>query len=77
MLVLNNPNFSLPWFKLASSQASSIILVDGGANIYHSLQTGITEQSISKVKAIIGDLDSVESEVEQFYKYRDVKIIKD
>jgi thiamine pyrophosphokinase len=52
-------------------------LVDGGANIFHSLQAGFTEKSISKVKALIGDLDSVEPEVEQFYKYRNVKIVKD
>jgi len=62
-MVLNNSNFNLPWFKRISSLASSILLVDGGANVFHSLQLGVPEQSIPKVKAIIGDLDSIRPEV--------------
>lgn len=81
-MIQNNENFNHQWLKKILLQTKNILLADGGANILyseilmkdHRLKF---DEVISKIKAIIGDLDSVTDEVKNFYQSKGVKLIKE
>ena len=69
LVILNSSCFCLPMVKNIWIRMDKVICADGGANrLFDSLQ-GTEEQCVLIPNAICGDLDSLRSDVEQFYRY--------
>ena len=56
--------------EILEKQSKAIVLADGGAN--HFFKSNFKDST--KLKGIVGDLDSIEKEVEQYYKEKDVPV---
>jgi len=76
-LILLNQPFNWAAFERISRSASIILCADGGANwLYRqSSENGSADSYIPN--AIVGDLDSLESDVETFYRNQGVAVVRD
>jgi len=74
IIILNQPQNWLAYTRLVNL-ASLIVCADGGANRLrkHTAQ----DSRVRMPDAIIGDLDSLESETEHYYRNKGVQIIRD
>ena len=73
-LIILNSYFADWMLEFMVDKAKSIIATDGGANLLYKYSMNIRETN--KLQAIIGDFDSCQTGIKEYYNKRKVKILK-